>query len=248
MKTFLVVNPGSANGQTGRKWPELAGKISRAVGDFGHQFTERPMHAAELARDALERGYECIVAVGGDGTINEVVNGFFRDGEERALNPSAALGVIPRGTGGDFRTHVRLGARPRRLARPPREPGDPAVRRRQAHLHRSRGPPGDPLLREHLLLRRERRRRPGGERLEQDARRAALVHGREHEGAAPLQGPDGARLVRRQPGREDPGDHALGRERPLLRRRDVRRARPRTPRTASSTSPSGAATSCSTSR
>ena len=59
------------------------------------------MDGARLARRALEDGYECIVAVGGDGTINEVANGFFVDG--KALNPAAALGVLPRGTGGDFR-------------------------------------------------------------------------------------------------------------------------------------------------
>ena len=46
-------------------------------------------------------GYECIVAVGGDGTLNEVINGFFLDG--KPINPRAAVGLIPQGTGGDFR-------------------------------------------------------------------------------------------------------------------------------------------------
>lgn len=101
MKTFLVVNPQSANGQTGRKWAELSAEIRGALGEFGHAFTEKPMDAARLAQDALRKGYECVVAVGGDGTINEVVNGFFENG--RALNPDAALGLIARGTGGDFR-------------------------------------------------------------------------------------------------------------------------------------------------
>lgn len=101
MKTFLVVNPRSANGQTGRRWAELSAEISKAVPDFGHAFTERPMHGAELARQALHQGYQCVVAVGGDGSVNEVINGFFENG--RAINPQAALGVIPRGTGGDFR-------------------------------------------------------------------------------------------------------------------------------------------------
>jgi YegS/Rv2252/BmrU family lipid kinase len=100
MKTFLVVNPRSANGQTGRKWAELQAVIGKGLGEFSHAFTERPMDAARLAQDALQRGFDCIVAVGGDGTLNEVVNGFFENG--RALNPSAALGLIARGTGGDF--------------------------------------------------------------------------------------------------------------------------------------------------
>ena len=101
MKTFFVVNPNSANGQTGRKWPELAAAIGKRLEGFGHAFTERPLHAETLARRALDEGYACVVAVGGDGTVNEVVNGFFRDG--KPVREGAALGVLPRGTGGDFK-------------------------------------------------------------------------------------------------------------------------------------------------
>jgi YegS/Rv2252/BmrU family lipid kinase len=97
----LVVNPRSANGQTGKRWLELAAQTRRRLGEFGYAFTEGPMDAAQLARKALHQGYRCIVAVGGDGTLNEVVNGFFENG--KVIDPKAALGVIPRGTGGDFR-------------------------------------------------------------------------------------------------------------------------------------------------
>ena len=101
MKTFFVVNPNSGNGSTGKRWGELQGKVARAWPGFEHAFTQRPMHAAELARAAIHKGFECIVAVGGDGTINEVTNGFFENG--KVINPQAALGVVSRGTGGDFR-------------------------------------------------------------------------------------------------------------------------------------------------
>ncbi|WP_257462393.1 diacylglycerol/lipid kinase family protein [Archangium lipolyticum] len=101
MKTFLVVNPRSAGGQTGKRWAEISGQVTRAIGDFGFGFTESAMDATRLTRQALLDGYECVAAVGGDGTVNEVVNGFFADG--KAINPQAALGLIPRGTGGDFR-------------------------------------------------------------------------------------------------------------------------------------------------
>ncbi|MGA9520996.1 MAG: diacylglycerol kinase family protein [Myxococcaceae bacterium] len=101
MKTFLVVNPSSANGQTGRRWAEISAKISRKFGVFDHAFTEKPMDASRLTTNALMDGYECVAAVGGDGTINEVANGFMKDGG--AINPKATLAVIPRGTGGDFR-------------------------------------------------------------------------------------------------------------------------------------------------
>jgi len=101
MKTFLVVNPRSANGQTGKRWVEIAAQVGKVLGEFGHGFTQGGMDAARLAREAIDQGYECVVAVGGDGTLNEVTNGFFRDG--KVINPNAALGLIPRGTGGDFR-------------------------------------------------------------------------------------------------------------------------------------------------
>jgi YegS/Rv2252/BmrU family lipid kinase len=101
MRTFLVVNPKSANGQTGKHWPEISARASGVLGTFAHAFTEGPMDAARLSRNALREGYECVVAVGGDGTVSEVANGFF-DGD-KVINPKAALGVIPRGTGGDFR-------------------------------------------------------------------------------------------------------------------------------------------------
>jgi YegS/Rv2252/BmrU family lipid kinase len=101
MKTFFVVNPKSANGTTGKRWGELAATIARTLSDFGVEFTQKPMDATRITAAALKAGYECIVAVGGDGTINEVTNGFFEG--RKAINPIAALGVLPRGTGGDFR-------------------------------------------------------------------------------------------------------------------------------------------------
>ncbi len=101
MKTFFVVNPKSANGSTGKRWGELAATIARSLSDFGVEFTRGPNDATTITRSALKSGYDCIVAVGGDGTINEVTNGFFEGGQ--VVHPTAALGVLPRGTGGDFR-------------------------------------------------------------------------------------------------------------------------------------------------
>ncbi len=64
------------------------------------RITEHPGHAADLTRQALRAGTRRIIAVGGDGTVNEVVNGFF-DGD-KAINPEAELAVLCRGTGCDF--------------------------------------------------------------------------------------------------------------------------------------------------
>jgi YegS/Rv2252/BmrU family lipid kinase len=112
MKPFLVVNPRSANGATARHFDSIAQAVRSAVGDCTHAFTERPMHAAEVTRKALSEGCDLVIAVGGDGTINEVVNGFFEKaapGEApRPLRPGAALGIVPQGTGGDLRRTVGL--------------------------------------------------------------------------------------------------------------------------------------------
>ena len=100
-KTALIVNPKSASGTTGRKWEQINQEIRRGLGiDYDVKFTERQGHATALTAEAIKDGCELIVAVGGDGTINEVVNGFFD--REKPLNRNAALAVMSIGTGSDF--------------------------------------------------------------------------------------------------------------------------------------------------
>lgn len=100
-KPFFIVNPNSANGQTGKRFNEMKARIERTIGTFDFAFTERSGHATRLAEEACAKDYDCIIAIGGDGTNNEVINGFFADGER--INPDCAFGFICRGTGGDFR-------------------------------------------------------------------------------------------------------------------------------------------------
>jgi YegS/Rv2252/BmrU family lipid kinase len=104
--TCVVVNPASANGKTGRRWPELAAHLRRHVGGFDVKFTEQAGHGAELTATAIEQGATHIISVGGDGTHNEVINGFFVDGTPR--NPEVMLSVVPTGTGGDLRRSLGL--------------------------------------------------------------------------------------------------------------------------------------------
>jgi YegS/Rv2252/BmrU family lipid kinase len=88
------VNPASDNGATGKRWPELAHRASLLGLEGETLFSERPGHLIELARAAADGGARLVVAVGGDGTLNEVVNGIAgRDVE---------LATIPLGTGMDF--------------------------------------------------------------------------------------------------------------------------------------------------
>jgi len=98
---MFVVNPRSANGATGKNWTRIDEEIRRGLGaGYDVRFTDRQGHATLLTSEAIKDGYELVVAVGGDGTINEVVNGFFQ--KEKPLNRKAAMAVMSIGTGSDF--------------------------------------------------------------------------------------------------------------------------------------------------
>ena len=114
-RTLLIVNPYAQNGQLGRRWPDLGAALRRELGSFEAALTASPGDATRLAREAVEAGVDTVVAVGGDGTTNEVVNGFF-DGD-RARGSGTALAVLPFGTGGDFRKSVGLSPDTRAAAR-----------------------------------------------------------------------------------------------------------------------------------
>lgn len=104
----IIVNPASAGGATGKRWPQIRDLLDKSQLQYRVTLTEAPGDATEITRRALADGCSRVVAVGGDGTLNEIVNGFF-DGEGKPLNKSAALGIIPSGTGGDFRKSIDLG-------------------------------------------------------------------------------------------------------------------------------------------
>jgi YegS/Rv2252/BmrU family lipid kinase len=105
-RTTVVVNPKSQGGKLGKRWAELSDVIGRAF-PFDEAMTKGPGDATRLVREALRGGAERIVAIGGDGTVNEVVNGFF-DETGAAIAPDASFGLLPFGTGGDFRRTFHL--------------------------------------------------------------------------------------------------------------------------------------------
>ena len=100
-KIAAVVNPNSANGKTARRWPEVARRLEEKLGPVSTYFTERPGHGLTLSQNLLKEGYEMVIAAGGDGTMNEVANGFLEN--DKPVNPEARMGILPLGTGGDFR-------------------------------------------------------------------------------------------------------------------------------------------------
>ncbi len=97
---LVVVNPASANKTTGKAWPSISERLRAAGLEHETRLTTRPNEASDLTRRGLAEGFRTIVVVGGDGTVNEVINGFF-DGE-KWLGEGARLGIISRGTGTDF--------------------------------------------------------------------------------------------------------------------------------------------------
>ncbi len=101
MKIHYVVNPASQNGATGRRWAALQGFLPTAE---AVHLTTRQAEAVELAEKAALSGADMVVAVGGDGTLSEVATGLMR----LPQNKRPALGIMPCGTGGDFRKTLGL--------------------------------------------------------------------------------------------------------------------------------------------
>ncbi len=100
----VIVNPVAGAYSTRRKWPRIS-RLMKYVGlSFDYQYTEGIGHAIELARAATSAGYPYVVAVGGDGTVNEVANGILRS----TGASSTVLGVVSTGTGSDFARSVGI--------------------------------------------------------------------------------------------------------------------------------------------
>jgi diacylglycerol kinase (ATP) len=104
---FVVMNPASAGGRTLRRWPATMRALRAAGVTFEVHHTAGRGDATHAVRSARERGTRTIVAVGGDGTLNEVINGFF-DAGGAPIGGDATLALLPSGTGGDFRRAVGI--------------------------------------------------------------------------------------------------------------------------------------------
>lgn len=105
-KTQVIVNPESNKGRTRKRWETIKKALQAFLKEFKYEFTEKPYQAAEISRAAIKEGSELIVGVGGDGTMNEIANGFFENREP--INPETALGIVPSGTGSDFSRSLHI--------------------------------------------------------------------------------------------------------------------------------------------
>lgn len=98
-KFFAIVNPAAGSGRCGKLAPDALKRVREIGIDLEIAQTKHPGEATLLARDAYSRGFRSFLAVGGDGTSFEIVNGIFPESETQGR---AALGFLPLGTGNSF--------------------------------------------------------------------------------------------------------------------------------------------------
>lgn len=106
LKTQVIVNPESDRGRTGRRWGQIKEALKTFLKEFKYEFTEKPLQAIEISRAAIKDGSELIVCVGGDGTANEIANGFYEG--NNFINPQTILGIVPSGRGSDFSRSLNI--------------------------------------------------------------------------------------------------------------------------------------------
>jgi YegS/Rv2252/BmrU family lipid kinase len=99
-KWLVVVNPAAGGGKAGRDWPQVEALLTKHGLRFDVVFTGRRLHAMVYAKQKIESGYSRIIVVGGDGTMNEVINGVFA--QKRIPTTEVMLGMISVGTGNDW--------------------------------------------------------------------------------------------------------------------------------------------------
>ncbi|KAG0227380.1 hypothetical protein BGW42_002970 [Actinomortierella wolfii] len=100
-KYGFIVNRKGGGGKGGQTWDSIVPRLATAVpkGQWKVEYTQRSGHASDLATELINAGFNIIVAVGGDGTISQVVNGYMKaDGKSKGCS----IGIISTGTGGDF--------------------------------------------------------------------------------------------------------------------------------------------------
>jgi len=97
---MVIVNPNAGHGKGKKDWKQISSYLNKYNLSYEYCFTEYPFHAIELTSTALGKGFRNFIGVGGDGTMNEIVNGIFRQKEIPATE--ITLGTITVGTGNDW--------------------------------------------------------------------------------------------------------------------------------------------------
>ncbi|MFC1984835.1 diacylglycerol/lipid kinase family protein [Chloroflexota bacterium] len=103
-----IVNQAAGGFSIYREWPSMSKSLTKDGMEFDHVYTEGVGHAIALAREAVNAGYRYIIAVGGDGTVNEVVNGILTS---TGLHDTI-LGIVSAGTTCSFARSVGIPSNP----------------------------------------------------------------------------------------------------------------------------------------
>ena len=109
MKTIVIVNPQAGNGRTEKIWPNIESALEKSIGSFEVLHTTCRGDATDLSRRILAVDTVRIVAVGGDGHLNEVLNGFIEN--DLLVNPEARLSFVMTGTGCDFQRSLGISSK-----------------------------------------------------------------------------------------------------------------------------------------
>lgn len=109
----VIVNPIAGGNRRARNWVNILALLRDVGLNFDYELTGAPGHAWELAKAATTEGYSRVISIGGDGTLNEIVNGIYEAG---GLN-QIELGVINTGIGGDFVRDLGIPHDPKRACR-----------------------------------------------------------------------------------------------------------------------------------
>ena len=99
-KWFAIVNPKAGKGKAVTDWPRISWMLTDAGIEFDHVFTQKKYHAIELTVRAIRQGYRRIISVGGDGTLNEIVNGIYI--QKEVATTDILLAMMPLGIGNDW--------------------------------------------------------------------------------------------------------------------------------------------------
>ncbi len=99
-KWLAIVNLAAGGGKSGKDWDKIAELLSKHGFNYDAEFTTRRLHAMVIARNKIDEGYKRIIVVGGDGTMNEVINGVFA--QKSTPTTEIMLGMITVGTGNDW--------------------------------------------------------------------------------------------------------------------------------------------------
>ena len=106
---FIIVNPKSGSGKGLKQWQKKVKKaLDKADMSYEMAFTEQPAHAIELTMKAIAAGHRRLVAMGGDGTIHEVMNGILA--QKNVKSTDISLSIIPVGTGNDWIKTLKIPA------------------------------------------------------------------------------------------------------------------------------------------